>query len=386
LKPILVIYGLMLFCFSSVSAARVALTLHALSLGVQPSAVGALFAAIYLFPLVSSWPIGMVCDRYGSRWLLLTGTLIGACGMVIPYFVQSLPALYTAGMLIGVSFSVYNVALHNLIGILSKSPHERARNFSNVGVIGASTSFLGPMFAGIVTDHAGHAMASLLVGAISLPAAALLVCRGAGLPSAARSATRGTNIREILTDRVILRILAISALVQIAQDLFMFYLPIYGYRLGHSASAIGAMLGAVAIAEFAIRFALPRLVAWWGEERLLAYSFGIAAACYALVPLFEGGLALGVICFMFGLVTGCGQPVTTMLLFSRCAEGRSGETFGVRQTLGNLMRVSGPAVFGVIASSIGLSAVYWISAVMMVAGSGFTHPGRGARPVQTKDG
>ena len=367
----------MLFCFSSVSAARVSLSLHALSLGVQPSAIGVLFAAIYMFPLVLSWPIGMLCDRHGSRWLLLSGTLIGACGMSIPFFFRELSALYVAGMLIGVAFSVYNVSLHNLVGMLSKSSEERARNFSNVGVVGASTSFLGPLFTGLAIDHSGHAIASLLVGTISLPAAVMLAFWGRQLPGGFRSATRGTNIRVILSDRGILRILAISSLVQIGQDLFMFYMPIYGYRVGLSASAIGALLAALAAAEFMVRFALPRLVAWLGEEKLLAYSFVIAAVAYVSVPFFESAPMLGAICFMFGLVTGCGQPVTTMLLFNRCAEGRSGETFGVRQTLGNLMRVSGPAIFGFVATTIGLAPVYWISAAMMLAASRFTYPDPG---------
>jgi MFS family permease len=172
----------------------------------------------------------------------------------------------------------------------------------------------------------------------------------------------------MLADRDIARILATSTLVQVGQDLFQFYIPVYGHGIGLSASAIGVVLGTFAAANFVVRFAMPRLIARWGEERLLAYSFYVAALGFFLVPFFQSALALDLIAFMFGLGMGCGQPVTTMLIFSHSAEGRSGETLGLRQTVNNTARVSGPAVFGFIASAFGLPAVFWINALMMGGG------------------
>ena len=56
-----------------------------------------------------------------------------------------------------------------------------------------------------------------------------------------------------------------------------------------------------------------------------------------------------------------------MLLFSRSAEGRSGETLGLRQTANNIVRVIAPSLFGFIASAFGLFPVFGISALMMGA-------------------
>jgi predicted MFS family arabinose efflux permease len=79
---------------------------------------------------------------------------------------------------------------------------------------------------------------------------------------------------------------------------------------------------------------------------------------------------------VFGLGIGCGQPITTILIFSRSAEGRSGETLGLRQAVNNLLRVLGPSVFGVVASALGLAAVFWISAAMMGSGAVVSKPQR----------
>src|SRR4029079_17385430 len=100
------------------------------------------------------------------------------------------------------------------------------------------------------------------------------------------------------------------------------------------------VLGTFAAASFAVRFVMPRLIARFGEEQLLSWSFYIASAGFCLIPLFQTGITLGIISFVFGLGMGCGQPITTILIFSRSAEGRTGETLGLRQTVNNVMRVS----------------------------------------------
>jgi MFS family permease len=119
---------------------------------------------------------------------------------------------------------------------------------------------------------------------------------------------------------------------------------------------------------------MPRLVSRLGEERLLAYSFCIGALGFLLIPFFESVVPLAIVCFTFGLGMGCGQPITTMMMFSSSAEGRSGEALGLRQTVNNVMRVSAPAIFGLVASAFGLLPVFWINALMLGAGGWITRP------------
>jgi MFS family permease len=135
-----------------------------------------------------------------------------------------------------------------------------------------------------------------------------------------------------------------------------------------SASAIGSLLATFAAASFIVRFALPRLIKRLGEDKLLAYSFYIAGGGFALVPLFQNVVMLALVSFIFGLGTGCGQPIATILMFSRAADGRSGEALGLRLTVNNLVRVIAPPLFGFIVSGFGLAPVFYINAAMMAAG------------------
>ena len=127
-------FALALLNMASVRAGRVLLPLYALHLGAQPFGVGVLAATFSAFPMLLSWPIGRLSDRFGSRWLLIFGAAGGACGMLVPFFAQHLAALYVAAAMNGISFAFYNVSLQNLVGLLSK-PHERARNFSNFSLV-----------------------------------------------------------------------------------------------------------------------------------------------------------------------------------------------------------------------------------------------------------
>ena len=373
--PLHLTYALMLCCFTSITASRVMLSLYALGLGAEPLAVGILFAAYYAFPLLLSWPAGRLADRVGSRWLLLFGACTGTCGMLVPYFFRELAALYFAAITMGLAFTFYNVLLQNLIGLLSK-PHERTRNFSNASIVGASTLLAGPLIAGFAIDYSGPAAACLYAVALSLAAAFMLMLWGKSLPGGSgRTASTG-SVRTTLKDPMMVKILLTSSLAQVGQDMYQFYMPIYGHSIGLSAFAIGTVLAGFASAYFVVRFILHQLVARLGEEPLLAWAFFLAAAGFLLVPFFTNAVALAAVSFMFGLGMGCGQPITTMLLFNRSAEGRSGETFGLRQTTNNVLRLTMPTVFGFIATAFGLLPVFCISALLMGAGGAIMRPSR----------
>jgi MFS family permease len=360
--------ALTFFSFVGVNAARVVLTLYALELGASPAAVGLLGGMFYVFPLLLSFPIGALTDRHGSRGLLIIGSVCGACALVLPYFVRQVPAFYVAAALSGLSLAFFHVTLQNLMGVLSE-PHERARNFSNFSLVGAVTSFVGPLAAGFSIDYAGPAGACLVIAAFSLAVFILLVFRGRLLPAGnpASAGGAGTTLRT-LTDREVRRMLATSGLVQLGTDLFQFYLPIYGHAAGLSASAIGAVLASFASAAFIVRFYLARLVQRVPPERLLAGSFYMGALGFLLVPFFSHAVMLALIAFVFGLGMGIGTPLTVMLMFSRSAEGRSGQTLGLRLTTTNFVRVTGPIVFGALGSAFGLPPVFWLSALMMGSG------------------
>lgn len=372
--------ALAFFLFTGLNAARIVLTLYALDLGAAASVVGMLGGLFYLFALLLSWPIGALADRAGARPLLLFSAACGAGALVLPYFVSTLAAFYVAAALSGLALAFFHVTLQHVIGVLSK-PADRARNFSNFSLVGAVTNFVGPLYAGFSIDHAGYALACLLGAALSLIALGLILIWGRSLPPANPQAPHEIGGLETLADRTVLRMLALSGLTQLGTDLFQFFIPIYGHNLGLSASAIGGVLSAFAIASFVARLFLPRLVKAVPGDKLLAWTFYLGTIAYALVPFCTHSVALGAVAFFFGLGMGISMPLTVILTYEQTVEGRAGQTLGLRLTGNNLMRVVGPLAFGAVGSAMGLGPVFWINAALMAGGGLLSRPARKSEAV-----
>jgi MFS family permease len=363
--------------FVALNAARVVLTLYALTLGAPASSVGVLGGMFYVFPLLLSWPIGVLADRIGPRRLLLVGAIAGTGALLLPYFVHEIGAFYAAAALSGLSIAFYHVTLQNLVGTLS-APERRARNFSSFSLVGATTNFVGPLMAGISIDYYGHAIASLVIVGFSAIGLVLLGLGWRQLPLPRRSAPAAARAENLPGDPGVWRMLVASAMVQLGTDLFQFYVPIYGHEIGLSASAIGGVLASFAAAAFVVRIFLPRLVRQAQPELVLMYAFYAGAIGFLIVPFFQSAALLCVAAFMFGLGMGCGTPLTVMLMFNRSTEGRSGRTLGIRLTTTNAVRVLGPIVFGAVGTAFGVPPVFWINAAIMAA-TGFLSRGGAAR-------
>jgi len=374
--PMRLTFALALLFHTAVQAGRVLLTLYALKFGADPFAVGVLAAMFSAMPMLLSWRIGRLVDRFGARRPLMFGGLCGALGMLAPYLWPGMPALYLAAVLNGLLFAFCATPLQNLVGLLSR-PVDSARNFSNFSLVISTAGFTGPLLAGFSIDHAGHANACLALVAMSLAPVLLLAVRGGLLPGGTGQARPAGSIRDMLASPGLWRVLLTGSLIVTGIDLFLFYMPIYGHGIGLSASAIGVVLAMFFISSFIVRLLIPSLLARLGEERMLAAAFLLGAAGLALAPFFKGVAVLATVSFLFGIGMGCGQPVTLMLTFRTSEAGRSGEVLGLRVTINYISRMIGPVVFGAIGSAFGHFPVFWITAAMLGSGSAFTRSGGG---------
>jgi MFS family permease len=183
MSPLLLTFALTLLIDITWTAPRMVFSLYALALGAQPFEIGVLYAVLNLFPLLLSWPIGKLSDRIGPRTPLALAIGASAAGLVIPYLVHSMAALYAGSVLVGLAFALFLVNVQNLVGVLS-APERRAANFTTFSLLGATSNLVGPLIGGLSIDHWGHAVACLNIVALSVVATVLLAAWGRGLPAA----------------------------------------------------------------------------------------------------------------------------------------------------------------------------------------------------------
>ncbi|MDI4667309.1 hypothetical protein K9U40_23750, partial [Xanthobacter autotrophicus] len=143
------------------------------------------------------------------------------------------------------------------------------RVFSWLAIGPAVSNFVGPFFAGLLIDHAGAAPGSTTGYRAAFALTALLpvatwfwVRATVELPPIIAPAG-GTRPRawDLLGDAGFRRLLLVNWLLSSCWDVHTFVVPLLGHERGLSASVIGSILGAFAIAAAAIRILMPLVAA-----------------------------------------------------------------------------------------------------------------------------
>ncbi len=243
-------------------------------------------------------------------------------------------------------------------------------NYALVSLGFSGSSFLGPIAAGFSIDHLGHLPTFLLLSMFTLIPLLLLWFRSGFLPPAGKRevADGKRNAFDLWRVPVLRNTFIASGIISSAWDLFQFYLPVYGYSIGLSASAIGMVLGVFALATFVIRIVLPRLIKKSRVAEILAYSIFVASLAFALFPLFKNVYALSAIAFLLGLGCGCGLPLSMSLVYALSPRERVSESAGLRTTVNNFGHFVIPLFFGSIGTVLGYFPVFISNSAMLVAG------------------
>ena len=350
---------------------RVVASLLALELGANEFTIGLLIALYAVFPLLLGVYSGRISDRYGARPPMLAGIALILLGLALPAGWPTLPALFASAILIGIGFVFFNVSNQTLGGALG-TPEERTRNFSTLSLGYSGGHFAGPVAAGYAIQHIGFSAGFLTLAAFTV-AALVLIAIDARLDVRAKvPATQRRNALELMKMPVLRRTVVVSALIATGQDLFGFYVPIYGNAIGLSPSTIGNILGAFAVATFVVRVVLPRLTGRFGIEPVLGTAAFAGAVFFVPFPLVEHVPALFALAFGIGLALGVSQPLTLNLVYNHSPPGRAGEATGLRLMINNVTHIGVPIAAGSLAVALGVGPVFWTSAALLAAGGYLT--------------
>lgn len=353
----------------SFKGSKILISLFAIDLGATPMTIGMLFAMYSVFPVFLSVYAGKVSDRLGFRWPMVLGSVGLLCGLILPYAVPSVVALFASATLIGMCYIFYIVSVQHLIGSMGEGI-ARTRNYSIFSVCVGLTALIGPTTAGFAIDGIGHRSTYLLLAAFPVVPIVVLMFLKRYLPQPRHhdEPRTGHRVIDLLNNVPLRRVLITAGILETGNELVNFLLPIYGHSIGLSASQIGLVIGAFASALLLIRALMPALVRRWSEERVLGGSMLLAALTCLAFPLVESFTLLLCVAFVMGLGLGCGAPLSLVLSYNRAPAGRSGEAMGLRQTVNKGTEVLVPIVFGTLSTAVGMLPVFWLDGAMLAIG------------------
>lgn len=358
------IIGALVCVHACMAATRVTASLLLLDRGYPEWTVGVLLALFAVAPIGLSLWAGRLADRHGLHRPLAVGVALGASGAAAAVVSQHVAVLAFAALATGGAVSVAAVGIQREAGLMAREPRDLKRVFSWVALGPALSNALAPVVVGLLIDHVGFR--SGFVFALALP----LLAWGLGR-QVPRAVPIGRHAEEDSQGRPrtawgLLRLAPLRALLMVnlslsaCWDAHSFAVPVLGHARAYSASAIGLILGAFAVAATLVRLGISRWADHLDERRALRWAMSLATGVCVIYYWLPGvaGMVLG--SALLGLALGSVQPMILAMLHQVTPSDRHGQALGLRMLATNGATIVMPVGFGALAAVAGPAAPLWL--------------------------
>jgi len=359
----------LVFLHACMAGLRMAAPLLALRDGYSEAAVGVLLALFALTQVFLALPAGRYADRHGLKRPVAFSVLVAALGAAIAVAFPVFPVLCLSALMTGGATGAASIALQRHVGRAAQNPTQLKQVFSWLAIGPAISNFLGPFAAGLMIDHAGFRAAFLLMALLPL-ATWFWVRRTHELPPVVRAVgDKPGRAWDLAREPMFRRLLIINWILASCWDVHTFVVPVLGHERGLSASVIGSILGAFAIAAAVIRVVLPLIAERLSEAAVVCTAMVVTAVLFGVYPLLHSPLAMGLCSVLLGLALGSVQPMIMSMLHQITPHARHGEALGLRLMAINASSVVMPMLFGLTGAVIGISGVFWFVGAVVGAGA-----------------
>jgi MFS family permease len=355
---------------------RLATPLLALQQGYSAMAVGVLLALFSLTQVFMAIPAGRFTDRHGLKKPVRLSVVIACLGAGLAIVWPIFPVLCFGALTTGGATGITVIALQRHVGRMASDANQLKETFSWLAIGPAISNFMGPFFAGLLIDHAGSTPAdasgfrAAFIMLSLMPLVAWYWIRKVQEKPVEPVLPEHANNRvwDLLKAPLMRRLLLVNWLLSSCWDVHTFVVPVLGHERGLSASVVGTILGSFAVASAMIRVVLPWIARRLQEYRLLTGAMVCASLIFAVYPLFDSALAMGICSVSLGLVLGVVQPMIMSTLHQITPNHRQGEALGLRIMTVNASSVIMPLIFGAAGAVAGVSVVFWVVGTCVASG------------------
>jgi predicted MFS family arabinose efflux permease len=246
---------------------------------------------------------------------------------------------------------------------------------------------------GLLIDHVGFRPGFVLAAVLPLLAVALgrWVPRREGVGQAVETASTfggavstRPGIRVLLQRAPFRRLILVNLALSSGWDAHSFTVPLLGHARGYSASTIGFILGAFALAATVVRLFISRWADDLDESKALQAAMALACVVFATYAAFPGPVGMCCASALLGLALGAVQPMVLSLLHQVTPSDQHGLALGFRMMATHLATIAMPLGFGLLAAASAAAAPMWLVAGLIALALiparhlAPAHPSRGA--------
>jgi MFS family permease len=313
-------------------------------------------------------PAGRYIDRAGLKKPLLISVVISSVGASLSAIWPFFPVLCLSALATGGATGMAVIALQRHVGRMAQNAAELRVAFSWLSIGPAISNFLGPVLAGLLIDFAGPQPAHItgfqwaFWMLAALPLSTWFWVRSVTELHAPHTQNKQAirRAKDLLAEPMMRRLLAVNWVLSSCWDVHTFVVPVLGHERGYSASVVGMILGAFALAATFIRLCLPFISRHVKEHQIITGSMACTALLFGLYPLMPTAWAMGLCSVLLGLVLGTAQPMIMSTLHQITPPNRHGEALGLRLMSINASSVLMPMLFGAAGAVAGVAPVFWV--------------------------
>ena len=300
---------------------------------------------------------GRVFDRWGSRFVLMPGLVVGSVAFLAASWAESVAQFLVAWAIGGAAIAgtaYYNVTMPMVSRLYAD---RQAAALSALTLLGALASPIFYPLTGVMTEEWGWrgAMRGLVVVMVMCVAPAAMMVR---VPAARviEGAPR-SNLREALRDPAVTRALAMMALVALGSSALLLHQVAAMQAAGLTLALASTMAGARGAFQIAGRLLLTPLIGKFGLPGTMVICYGGAASASAALLMAQGGtnalVFIGFFTVMGGMSLGLLSPLNGLFQAEVYGDRHLGTLTGMATVLGSVSSALGAWLAGVMAEQTG---------------------------------
>ena len=353
--------------------------IYALSLGMSAGQIGALAGARHLLPVFLSIHVGVLMDRFGTRWVslvfVLLAMLMAPVFPLVPWFWPLMLLQIVNGGALSFGWS----GSQTLIAQLTEGDAEYLGRFNFYARIGTT---IAPIIIGVTWDLGG-VWPAYLIGVVwgMLLTLALLRAPEAEIAPGGRADAgnsehgwSGFRLRDALprlSDYV--ACFSLVAIPAVAMTLAIFFLRnagngiqfslyvVYLKQIHLTGTTIGVLFSAIEIMSALGSLFAGRAMRFGDPQRTMLSGTVLSILLICVTPFLGGIFALLLLAQIArGWLQGVVQPMIFSVQAKAVGRYRQGAVVGLRQTMNRLSSIVIPPVMGLIADWWSVTASFMV--------------------------
>lgn len=335
--------------------------------------IGLIAATFSLGQFLFSPFFGRLSDRFGRKPIILSSMIISAISFLMLIGAESLPLIFFARFLSGVSSAANFPAASSYIADITTSEN-RTEYMGKISGVFSLGFVVGPVFGGLLGNN-GFSTAFLAAAILSF---VNLIFTFFFLPESITKKAEKFVLREgLLNVKAIYKGLRSNfAVLFLLLALWAFYIsnfqvaiPLFTqgkFNFGVLQNGFFFSLTGT-VAAITQWFILPYVVKRIREVKTIFAGIALMALGQILAPL-SGSVIIFYLFFIISILgSGLNRPAINALLSKGTREGQ-GTTMGLAFSFESIGRFVGPLVAGVAIGLFGLSSPFWITALFLLIG------------------